>query len=117
MAIAQPVLAEELITEWITPEQGATESSLGVTIQTVEPIGDEGEQRLTLSVPKSVAQDTDNIPEVIIYGRKPDKSEPQLHIRHEWVSDYDADHYGLVLYIGKEGNIPLRLYFKGQDDY
>lgn len=111
-----PLLATELRTDWIEPVEGFSEKSLGAQIRSIESApADEGGTRVTIAIPKGSVANAEDIEEVIVLGRKPDKTEPTLDISHEWVADYDRDYYGLVLYLGKNGNIPLRLYFKGQD--
>ena len=111
-AIALPVLAEELQTDWIQPVTGAEEKTLGASLRAVETSAEDGSTRVTIAIPKASVADTADIQEVIVVGQRPDKSEPTLDVRHEWVADYDKDYYGLVLYLGKDGNIPLRLYLK-----
>ena len=113
--LASPGLwAEELLSDWIQPVQGAKEKNLGAEMSAVDESGEEG-RTVTISIPKASLDNQSQIEEVIIYGQREDRSEPRLDIRHEWLSDYDRDHYGLVLYLGKEGNIPLRLYLKTQE--
>ena len=113
--LASPGLwAEELLSDWIQPVQGAKEKNLGAEMSAIDESGEEG-RTVTISIPKASLDNQSQIEEVIIYGQREDRSEPRLDIRHEWLSDYDRDHYGLVLYLGKEGNIPLRLYLKTQE--
>ena len=110
------VVADELHTDWIKPVKGESEGVLGAEIRAVEPSQDGGASKVTISIPKSSVEDPRSMQEVVIYGRKPDKSEAKIEIRHEWVADYDKDYYGLVLYIGKDSNLPLRLYLKAHDE-
>lgn len=113
--LALPALAQELQTDWIEPVAGASEKTLGASIRAVEPGDEEGSTKVTIAIPKQSVGDNGDMQEVVVYGRQPDKSEPSLDVRHEWVADYDKDYYGLVLYLGKDGNVPLRLYLKGHD--
>jgi hypothetical protein len=114
--LSLPLAAAELQTDWIEPVEGYQENSLGAILKAVDVSPEDGSTRVTISIPKaSVAEDSD-MEEVVVYGRRADKSEAEINIRHEWVADYDKDNYGLILYLGKDGNIPLRLYLKGQED-
>ncbi len=111
--VAAPVLAEDLKTEWIEPVEGYEESGMGAQLRNIETEGED--TRVTIGIPKSSLANTDDIEEVVVVGKQPDKREFNLDIEHEWVSDYEKDYYGLVLYLGKDGNIPLRLHLKGQE--
>lgn len=112
---ATALWAAELQTDWIQPVPGSGEANLGAKLRAVESAPEEGGTKVTISIPKSAIADREDIQEIVVYGQKEDKSEPKLEIRHEWVADYDKDNYGLVLYLGENGNIPLRLYLKSQD--
>jgi len=107
--------AADLQTDWIEPVQGYEEGNLKATVRAREVSPEDGSTKLIISIPKTSVSDRETIEEVIVYGKRDeDQSEPQLDIRHEWLTDYDRDNYGLVLYLGKEGNIPLRLFFRDQ---
>jgi len=115
-ALAMPasLLGADLQTDWIEPVQGYEEDVLKATLRAREVSPDDGSTTVTISIPKSSLSDRESIDEVIVYGKQGDQSEPELKIRHEWLADYDQDNYGLVLYLGKNGNIPLRLFFRDQ---
>lgn len=107
-------LAAELQTDWIEPVPGYEEKTLGTVIKAVEPEGETGDTRIMISVPKLSVANTSDIQEIIVVAKQPRKDKkPEVSIRHEWVADYDNDHYGLVLYLGKDEQIPFRIYFKG----
>ena len=114
LTVSPALLAAELQTDWIEPVQGYEEDSLKATLRAVQVSPDDGSTTVTISIPKTSVTDRESIDEVIVYGKREDQSEPELKIRHEWVEDYDQDNYGLVLYLGKNGNIPLRLFFRDQ---
>jgi hypothetical protein len=107
--------AEDLETDWIEPVAGFEESTLGARLKVMEISPVDGSATVTVAIPKSRLKDNDAVEEIIIYGKKPDKSEPVMTIPHEWIQDYSQDYYGLVLYLGKDGNIPFRIYLKGQE--
>jgi hypothetical protein len=108
------ISAGELKTDWIEPVEGYEEATLGARVQTLEISPVDGSTTATISIPRIAVDENGTVEEVIIYGKGPDKTEPRVEIPHEWVSDYDKDNYGLILYLGKNANIPLRLYLKGQ---
>lgn len=111
LLMAGPATAEELQSDWIEPVPGFAENVLGVEIRSVDAPDLEGETRVTLSVPKASLANDPSIHEVIVVAERSGERRSQTPIRHEWVSDYDDDNYGLVLYLGKNEQIPFRLYF------
>jgi len=108
------VQAGELQTDWITPVKGESEQTLGASVRAVEAAENDGGSKVTIAIPKSALAEDEAIEEIVVVGKRADNSEQRLDIRHEWVADYDKDNYGLVLYLGKDGNIPLRLYLKAE---
>lgn len=113
LLLAPVVQAAELQTDWIEPVAGQSEKTLGASVKSVEA-DESGDNKVTISIPKSALTGDPAMEEVVVVGQKPDKSEQRLDIRHEWVADYDKDNYGLVLYLGKDGSVPLRLYLKAE---
>lgn len=111
LLMAGPVVAEELQSDWIEPVPGFAENVLGVEIRSVDAPDTEGQTRVTLSVPKSSLANDPGIHEVIVIAERSGEQRSRTPIRHEWVSNYDDDNYGLVLYLGKNEQIPFRLYF------
>ena len=113
--LATGLSAGELHTDWITPVTGTTEATLGASVRAVEADEASDTTKVTIAIPRANMEGADDMQEVVVVGKRPDDSEEPLEIRHEWVKDYDKDNYGLVLYLGKDGNIPLRLYLKSPD--
>lgn len=99
-------------TEWIDPDPGFTESQLGARVHSIEELPDAAGQRVIIEIPKESLQYRTDIPEVVITARRTDRSEWRLEIPHAWLADYDNDNYGLVLYLGRNQNLPLRLFLK-----
>lgn len=112
--ILLPAQAEEIQTEWIEPVTGFRESALGARLGLVETLSGGRGTRVTIEIPRGAIADTDDIHEIVVMGRGPggDGDERVMSVRHQWVSNYDEDNYGLLLYLGGEDNLPLRLYFK-----
>lgn len=114
--LAPPLVAAELQTDWIQPVEGFEESTLGAKLKAVVVSPESGDTTVTIAIPKAAVDDEKDIQEVIVYGKKPDAKEIKIDIRHQWLADYDKDNYGLVLFLGKAGNIPLRLYLKAHEE-
>lgn len=112
VAVAAPLMAAELETEWIEPDEGFTESRLGVRVHDIEELPDDAGRKITVEIPRESLQHRTDIPEIVITARRADRSERQLEIPHAWLADYDNDHYGLVLYLGRNQNLPFRLFLK-----
>lgn len=98
---------EPLESDWLELVKGYKGDSLGTELVDID---DEGESRaITLAIPKASMSHPDEIEEVVVVGRKPEKPEP-LDITYEWLDDYDNDNYGLVIRLGKNSRWPIRLY-------
>lgn len=114
------VLAQEttepLKSDWLELVRGYQGSS-GVQLQHIEEGEDPHTQKITLSIPKKYVIDPNAIEEVVVIGKRPEKPEPLLDIKYEWVDDYDNDNYGLVIRIGKKSNWPIRLFFYSDTGY
>ncbi|MCK9563986.1 MAG: hypothetical protein M0R02_14840 [Bacteroidales bacterium] len=106
------VHAEEVETEWISPQVGASETTIGARIRSIEELPNAGGQRVLIEIPRESFDHDDSIPEIVVTAQRPDQTETRLSIEHEWLADYDNDNYGLMLYLGKDGNLPLRIYFR-----
>lgn len=109
--VAPLVQAGERQTDWIQPVTGHKESTLGASVRSVET-DEAGEARVTIAIPKPATENSSGMEEVVVVGRRADDTEEEIEVRHEWVKDYDNDNYGLILYLGKNGNLPLRLQLK-----
>lgn len=106
IALAQAE-GEPLQSDWLELVKGYKGKNLGTELVEIE---DEGETRtITLAIPKTSMGDPDEIEEVVVVGRKPEKPQP-LDITYEWLDDYDNDNYGLVIRLGKNSRWPIRLY-------
>ena len=80
-------------------------------------IEDEGETRtVTLAIPKKSMSHPDEIEEVVVVGRRPEKPEP-IDIEYEWLDDYENDNYGLVIRLGKNSNWPIRFYLNSDPGF
>lgn len=112
---ASPVYAAELQTEWIEPTAGFSEQALGARIKSIEAMpGDEG-QKVIIEIPRESMTQEESMQEIVVTARQPDQSESEIKVRHEWVKDYENDFYGLVLYLGKNNDLPFRIYLKSNE--
>jgi len=109
--------ADVLKTDWIELVKGYRGETVNVEVREIEEEGTEGARKVTLAIPKSAVKDPDLIEEVVVIGRKPEEPEPLLHLRMEWLDDYDSDNYGLVIHLGKDSNWPIRIYMSSESGH
>ncbi len=114
-------LAQEgtsLESDWIELVKGHKGETLGLELRDIQVNEDDGTRTVTLAVPKESIDDPDTIEEVVVRARGPQQAEapPPLPVRFQWLDDYDADNYGLVIHLG-EGNWPIRLYLNSRPGY
>ncbi len=105
-------------TDPLTITEGYVEKKLGTKVEKVVIQDGTGVQEVTISVPKQRVDG--EIEEVVVTAEAPGKSSAQTRIPqvkpYEFIKDYDHDHYGLVIYLGKDLKVPLRLYFSTGPD-
>lgn len=102
-----------LESSWLELVKGYKGDALGAELVEIEDGDVEGTQKITLAIPKKSMSHPDQIEEVVVIGRKPQKRKP-LDISYEWLDDYDKDNYGLVIRLGKNTNWPIRLYMNSE---
>ena len=113
IALAQAE-GEPLESDWLELVKGYKGKNLGTELVEID---DEGETRtITLAIPKTSMGDPDEIEEVVVIGRRPEKPQP-LDITYEWLDDYDNDNYGLVIRLGKDSRWPIRLYLNSDTGF
>jgi len=98
-----------LQSDWMKLVKGHRDPETGVEVKKVEHSPAADTRTVTLAIPKSYMADPNEIEEVVVIGRRPEKPEP-LDITYEWLDDYDNDNYGLVIRLGKNSNWPIRLF-------
>ena len=101
---------------WLELVKGYRGDDLGVQVVDIEEGDSADMQKITLAIPKNMAVNPNEIEEVLVIGRMPEKPEP-LDITYEWVADYDNDNYGLVIRLGKDTNWPIRLYMNSEPGF
>jgi hypothetical protein len=120
LACAATAVAAPTETGDIRLEEGFVDPQSGVRVDKVVTDPATGMQEIHFAVPRpepatgveqGAGADTGAIDEVVVTGHRPERkfTLPQLK-PHEFVRDYDHDHYGLVIYLGKHESVPLRLY-------
>jgi len=104
-------------TGWLELVKGYKGSAVGAQMREVETDAATGEKVLSISIPKIAISHPDQMEEVVVVGQKPKEREPLIDIEYEfeWVEDYDADNYGLVIRLGKDSNWPIRLFLHADD--
>jgi hypothetical protein len=91
-------------------EPGFEDPKTGVRIEEIVISPKEDVQAVHLSVPAGAG----DIEEVIVRGTVPPRRTIEQKRPYEFVRDYDHDRYGLIIYLGKRENVPLRLYLNAE---
>jgi hypothetical protein len=103
-----------LKTDWIELVKGYKGQTVGTEVRDIEENEADGTRKITLAIPKGAIESPAEIEEVVVIGRKPEEPEPLLDFRLEWLDDYDNDNYGLIIYLSKDSNWPIRLYMSSE---
>jgi hypothetical protein len=106
LVAAAAVCAGPTETGEIRLEEGFVDPQSGVRVDKVVTDPATGAQEVRLAVPRG----TEPIDEVVVTGRRPDDKPLIQMAPHKFVADYEHDYYGLVIYLGKRENVPVRLY-------
>ncbi|MEH6580756.1 MAG: hypothetical protein V7754_02390 [Halioglobus sp.] len=104
-------------TDWLEMVEGYKGETIGAQVRKVEEDEETGGQKLTISIPKIAISDPSDMEEVVVVGQAPEERGPIFDFKYEfeWVDDYDNDHYGLVVRLGKSTNWPIRLFMQSDD--
>ena len=104
LVFAVPALAGE--TADVELRKGYVDPKSGVKVEEIMVVPGQDMQAVRLAVPRA----GEPIEEMVVTARRP-SGETVLQLKpHEFVRDYDHDYYGLVIYLGKNESLPLRLY-------
>jgi len=102
--LALPALAGEPAELELTP--GYVDPKSGVKVEEIVVLPEQQMQAVHLAVPRS----GEPVEEMVVTAKRP-SGEPVLQLKpHEFVRDYDNNYYGLVIYLGRNETMPLRLY-------
>ncbi|GAB3269606.1 hypothetical protein [Parahaliea aestuarii] len=106
-------------TDWMQLVKGYKDQKVGAELRDIQVEDTFGGQKVTIAIPKSAMAHPDTMEEVRVVGQRPEQMEFEFPIdfRHEWVDDYDNDFYGLVLYLGKDATMPIRLYMESSSGF
>lgn len=117
-SLAGPLTAEDqqLQSDWLELVKGYRGDSLGAELMEIEEGADPETQEITVAIPKSAMTHPDEIEEVVVIGKMPEKSEP-IKIEYEWLQDYDEDNYGLLIRLGRNTNWPIRIYMNSDPGF
>lgn len=108
--------SDPMQSDWLELVKGYRGADHGVQLVEIEEGETADTQKITLAIPKKSVANPNEIEEVVVIGRMPEKPEP-LDITYEWVADYDNDNYGLVIRLGKDTNWPIRLYMNSEPGF
>ena len=86
--------------------EGYVDPVSGVKVEKIVVSDEDGLQEITLSVPR----ENGPIEEVIVTAPRLHSKPVQQKKAYTFVDDYDNDRYGLILYLGKEQRVPIRLF-------
>lgn len=121
LTLLLPALAQAqsvgMQSDWLELVKGHRDAKSGVEVMDVKVDPSTGAQSVMVSIPKETMEDDDDMEEVRVIGKAPEKAEiPDLlpELETEWVDDYDNDHYGLLVKLKKNQKIPFRLFFSSQ---
>lgn len=105
--------------DWLELVKGYKGAALGAELVDIREDETGESQEVTVKIPKSAIRHPDEIEEVVVVGRRPDKPElPEpIDISYEWLDDYDNDNYGLVIRFGKNSRWPIRLYMNSNPGF
>ena len=102
--LALPALAQE--TADVELKAGYVDPTSGVKVEEIVVMPEQDMQAVRLAVPRS----GEPVEEMVVTAQRR-SGEPVLQLKpHEFVRDYDNNYYGLVIYLGKNESLPLRLY-------
>ncbi|WP_372864658.1 hypothetical protein [Spongiibacter sp.] len=96
----------------IQSQVGFVDVVSGARVDAVETVPGMNEYRVLVSLPARDNEPPTEIEEVLVTAPRIDNEPPLFEPRYEFVKDYAADRYGFYIYLGKQKNIPFRLYFK-----
>lgn len=104
LLLALPAIAQE--TADVELKEGYVDPQSGVKVEEIEVLPGQEVQAVRLAVPRS----GEPIEEMVVTAQRR-SGETVLQLKpHEFVRDYDRDYYGLVIYLGKNETLPLRLF-------
>jgi hypothetical protein len=114
-ACAQPQPSTQTVSRQsgiIESQVGFIDTVSGARVEAVENVPGKTEYRVLVSLPASDDQLPTEIEEVLVTAPRVDPEAPAISPRYEFVQDYANDRYGFYIYLGKQRNVPFRLYFK-----
>lgn len=106
---------EGMESSWLELVKGYRGDAMGAELMDIEENEADATRKVTFAIPKQSMANPDEIEEVLVIGKMPEKSEP-IDVRYEWVRDYDDDNYGLIIHLGSENNWPIRLFMNASQD-
>ena len=95
--------------DWLELVKGSRGEAMGAELMDIEKNDADATNTVTVRIPKEAMGNPDEIEEVVVIGKRPEKSEP-IEVSYEWVKDYDDDNYGLIIRLGNENIWPIRIF-------
>ncbi len=106
-AISTMALALETKTDLLELKVGSIDEKTGAKIEEIAINETENLREVTISVPAKTGQ----IQEVVVTSSAPKKNSVKQIKPFKFLKDYEHDRYGLVIYLGKNEELPLLFYF------
>lgn len=105
--VSTMLTAAETKTDLLELKVGSTDQKTGAKIEKIVVNTEESLREVTISIPAKAGQ----IEEVVVTSSTP-KNKPVKQIKpFKFLKDYEHDRYGLVIYLGKNEELPLLFYF------
>ena len=96
--------------DWLEQTEGHKGKVIGAQIMDIQTNPRDGRQMVTVAIPKAAVTNPNDIDEIVVVAKKPKPREPLTDVDYQWVSDYDRDHFGLIIHLSKNTQWPIRLY-------
>jgi hypothetical protein len=109
--------AQNSSSDWMELVKGYKDKGTGAELRDIQYDANKDAQRVTIAIPKTALNGPQAMEEVRVVGRRPEKPEPWFEYRYEWVDDYDNNYYGLVFYVGKDQQVPFRIFLDSSEGF
>lgn len=103
---------QALETGWIDLKTGNADKATGIMVSDIQPPDPQNNTIVTIAIPKTSLDDLSDIQPVVVYAKDSAARPTPLNISYTWVADYDNNYYGLVINLGRQPLLPIRLYLQ-----
>lgn len=96
----------------LTSEEGYVDPGTGARVEAVDKSFWTGKTRVLVSIPAAEGREAVELEEVVVTAKRPEEQGSDLQLRYKFLKDYSDDRYGMYIYLGKNQQLPFRIYFK-----